>query len=947
MVDSSTDPQLVDVSDAPAPEQRNPVLAKFCKVSGDGHRKAMAKQMTSFTIEAYDANGVLQVSGGEPFVVAVRGPAQVIARMYEKPDGKYHVRYCTSVSGEYTVSVSLHGEALAGSPFLLIVHSRDPHARNCKLRGAGLENAIAREPTSFEVEFLDAFNQLTHAKELSVYVELVDNAQSTEAPAAEAASGSEAGAATTTNGGFISNASLQAISESQAESQASPEGQPLPAQAPAAAPVEPLPSQHAHHASTCAPTVRSEAGTDVQPPYDSLKPRGLRRSELEFLEPWRADHSLQPRGAVSDRDRIHSRMTSHRRSPSRSPGRRSSAASSRGCSSERFHLDATERQQHMTLWARRLATDGVTRSKPTTIALSARSTRSETGSGPSYAQEISSDPNGVAFAYGGVDPGTLHAGGKIHKVHQVHYSIGRAGRYKLHVGLRQYAAQLPGSPFMLTVAPGPAHATWTRVECGNRLPVKAIVGEQSQGIQVVSSDRMSNRCLVGGAAVKVTCDSDSLQSTCQDNDDGTYLVSWYSQTSGTYKIRVSIGGIDVKGSPTPILMLASKPDVNQFNVRGDGLATAIAGRPAVVRIRCKDAFGNLCALSNAGIGIGTGGYGLALLSTTDGPERSNNESGAAASKKSVKGGRGAVDHGESAADRQKGAKGELQRESMDFEGTWIDEEYQISYVAQKAGKFALHLWCVPEGGTTQERLPGSPFELLVSEGNASASGSHIRGLEQLREQKDISAGSEISIQPQLRDQFGNASSASEGALVASLDTPSGEECLTLPVRRHGTGLGSYEVSYSPELRGQYSLHVKLHGEPISDSPVNFSCAPGAPNGAKSHLIVPAEPFTVAAPSEIILVAVDKYGNKLDRGGANVNARAAGNAASSCTVDDNADGTYTIKFTQNAAGDCKVVARMDNVEVAPLLVTFVNKVTIGEAAGTTAPRCACQCPCARP
>ena len=64
---------------------------------------------------------------------------------------------------------------------------------------------------------------------------------------------------------------------------------------------------------------------------------------------------------------------------------------------------------------------------------------------PSFLHELSADKYG--FAFGGVDPGTLHAHGKLIKVHHVSYSVGLAGRYKLHVSLRQQMVPLPGSPF--------------------------------------------------------------------------------------------------------------------------------------------------------------------------------------------------------------------------------------------------------------------------------------------------------------------------------------------------------------------------------------------------------------------------------------------------------------------------------------------------------------------
>ena len=57
--------------------------------------------------------------------------------------------------------------------------------------------------------------------------------------------------------------------------------------------------------------------------------------------------------------------------------------------------------------------------------------------GTSYAFELAECSRGIAFAFGGVYPGTLHAHGALVKTHQVSYSIGAAGKYLLHIGLRQ------------------------------------------------------------------------------------------------------------------------------------------------------------------------------------------------------------------------------------------------------------------------------------------------------------------------------------------------------------------------------------------------------------------------------------------------------------------------------------------------------------------------------
>ena len=51
------------------------------------------------------------------------------------------------------------------------------------------------------------------------------------------------------------------------------------------------------------------------------------------------------------------------------------------------------------------------------------------------------------------------------------------------------------------------------------------------------------------------------------------------------------------------------------------------------------------------------------------------------------------------------------------------------------------------------------------------------------------------------------------------------------------------------------------------------------------------------------------------------ARALGSGASAVTVDDEKNGRYVIRFTQAAAGECKVMVRLDNQDVPPMMLQF--------------------------
>ena len=164
---------------------------------------------------------------------------------------------------------------------------------------------------------------------------------------------------------------------------------------------------------------------------------------------------------------------------------------------KRDRLGAGRRLLHMEQWQRRLRTDKTIAANATSkvdAKFAARSTSR------CFEHELASDPDGIAFAFGGVDPGTLHAHGQLHDVHRAHYSVGRAGHYLLHVQLRQQALPFPGSPFTLHVVPGAANSLSTRVDLGESTvkgllayTVSIVITLLTPSLTLLSSSRRSGR----------------------------------------------------------------------------------------------------------------------------------------------------------------------------------------------------------------------------------------------------------------------------------------------------------------------------------------------------------------------------------------------------------------------------------------------------------------------
>ena len=181
-----------------------------------------------------------------------------------------------------------------------------------------------------------------------------------------------------------------------------------------------------------------------------------------------------------------------------------------------------------------------------------------------------------------------------HPAFTAHYPrfAGLAGHYLLHVRLRQQAVAVPGSPFHLHVLPGPAHARSTQISSA---PLRGMVGTtEDTGCTMVvhAADRMGNLCSAGGARMQILCDHKDMTSNVEDNEDGTYRLKWNSKSSGTFKTRVVIDGLDTIGSPRDLTLTSSNPNLSKSEISGDGLRAAIAGKPSLIRLAFVDDFGN-------------------------------------------------------------------------------------------------------------------------------------------------------------------------------------------------------------------------------------------------------------------------------------------------------------------------------------------------------------------
>ena len=1010
--EETTLPEEVQPAAAEGNSSTEPVTSpQHCLVSGDGLRQARVRQQAQFTITVCDDKGQSLHKGGTRPVVAVRGGSMVKARVTDVGDGTYITTYKPSVSGKYSIAISLGGVSLPGSPFPLNVVNNSPCAERCELRGEALTSAAARTPVSFEVLFRDALGEIAVAEELDVYVETCTEEQKqTDHKAATSPSGiapgaDEAGTSSQAHeasdekadgveqrGSPSVSATVDSVgspgkgsySKTRVEVGGKPlvlrreystmseqtgtlrpgqlmrvieerttvegdlrarvvletkdEGARMIAQSWVSLPKVgsdihlsasvPLPARQGSSGSasifSSSSTNTSTGGLSISSTScDSI----ITTTSSEVDMPTAAAPAVSPAEEVDSPSELPKKKKKKKKTTrqgsaaqlivkqssfvSLSPLKASHEPSGwvtivkggQALVRKRVRLEAGQRQIHKQQWERRLADD-----KIISGSLGGLDSHGLPRSASKVlVQEKSADPTEVGFAFGGVHPGTLHAHGQLHEVHSCTYSVGMAGKYLLHVWLRNQALPMPSSPFDLVVHPGTAQAQATRLPAES-LPLRGIVGtKKDKGCHVVlrAADIMGNVCKRGGATVACTCADERVKSECMDNDDGTYELVWRSTASDTYDIRVTINGEDIDDSPAKMQLISTHPDLSKTEADGNGLHQAVAGKPATFKLHFRDVYSNHATPSDA-LHVH-----IALVTESQKKALGMEEAIEAAGPSAV-------------------------------ETRWVGEgDMEITYVVTTAGFNDLVVWCFTEGacegkgdggdstvaGASKKfAVPGSPFGLAVTAGKGDVTNSEMEGFvrevapdklggkHSVRLTKEyendatmLVVGDTAIIRPKVFDQFGNPGVISESALSGFLKLPNGEEMLLSVTPQTRGGLTTYDVRYKPSVAGVHEAHVNLSGKPIKGSPVSFHVAPDYHEHAQCYLKPPeAEPLLTEETYTVTLQLCDRHGNPCTRsGGAVVNAKlgyikqgvADGTSLTtsnhSLTVDDSKDGTYEL------------------------------------------------------
>ena len=123
------------------------VASRICAdVEGDGLHRACAGEAARFTLVARAEDGCRLHSGGALVRVEMLTPSgstRKTVQVSDMHDGTYEVSYMLTEAGVHQMRVWLGEEELGASPFEVVVSPGKPHARSCRLTGAGLQQMAA------------------------------------------------------------------------------------------------------------------------------------------------------------------------------------------------------------------------------------------------------------------------------------------------------------------------------------------------------------------------------------------------------------------------------------------------------------------------------------------------------------------------------------------------------------------------------------------------------------------------------------------------------------------------------------------------------------------------------------------------------------------------------------------------------------------------------------
>lgn len=368
---------------------------------------------------------------------------------------------------------------------------------------------------------------------------------------------------------------------------------------------------------------------------------------------------------------------------------------------------------------------------------------------------------------------------------------------------------------------------------------------------IFAANEEGERASRGGAMMRAYLrdgETEVTKVTIKDNRDGTYSCFYNSPTAGTFELWLGVSKKPIKNVPYHPVIKPGEPSPGMCEAYGPGIEGAVAGEEVGFTIVTKDVAGTPLVKGGANI--------TAVL---------------------------------------KDAAGDIPVAITDNS----DGTYSAAYTAKSAGTSILSVVVATEANGTGE-IKDAPFTITVTPGAADLNNFDWDGLELDADgNRVVVAGTTDSFSVTAKDGNGNqlttgglnvAGKISDGPAAVDVNTADGND-------------GSYTLTYTPVVIGQYQFAVDVDGTLIGGSeknPFGLKVIPAGADGANSIAHGPGVSGGVVGEENPFQVdTYDAFGNKVSDGGADVAGQLVHQETGEVvpvTVKDNGDGTYSCNYS---------------------------------------------------
>jgi hypothetical protein len=146
--------------------------------------------------------------------------------------------------------------------------------------------------------------------------------------------------------------------------------------------------------------------------------------------------------------------------------------------------------------------------------------------------------------------------------------------------------------------------------------------------------------------------------------------------------------------------------------------------------------------------------------------------------------------------------------------------------------------------------------------------------------------------------------------MSQLQAQLGDDVAVTVSKSSGAGVGVYDCQYNaPESAGEHMLSVSVREESIVDAPFVVNVSAGAASGLMCEAYGPGlEAADGFEQAEFTIATFDRFGNRVETGGAAVLATASSTTEKlTVKVEDNGDGTYRCTYTPTGHGEYRIDA----------------------------------------